>query len=473
MRGSGGAAYGAAEAAPRIISLSPHITELLFAAGAGDRIVGVDDASDYPAAVAGIPRVGEPASLDVEGLLKLKPTLVVLWDSGTPARRKAELRRLHLQLYVTDEHHLDDIGTTLLEFGRLAGTEAKAAAAALRYRTELAQLRQEYAARPRLRVFYQVWDRPLYTLSGRQVVSEVLSLCGGDNVFAGLPTLAPAVDKEAVLERDPDVILIAAVGARGCDRRSNGINFQPTRGAETSCVHRGPVAGGPHGAAHTARGARGVRLAGCRAGTGACRGPPVRGGEATVSNKRQCPMTFLGVSVYALVTISMGESTHGALERKTHPRFRGHRCPPSASPERISPERISPERNTSDPAVAVSPRRPTPKTSSEGGESVIAANLTIEGKIEGSGNVRMAGRFKGDVRIDGNFNIEPGAHLTGQVLAGIVVVGGELQGNIESAKRVDVQEGGIIVGDVKAGSIPWPPARACADMLNSAGRTRK
>src|SRR5579872_5199441 len=88
-----GAAYrtGAAEAAPRIISLSPHITELLFAAGAGDRIVGVDDASDYPAAVAGIPRVGEPAALDVEGLLKLKPTLVVLWDSGTPARRKAEL----------------------------------------------------------------------------------------------------------------------------------------------------------------------------------------------------------------------------------------------------------------------------------------------------------------------------------------------------------------------------------------------
>ena len=128
--------------------------------------------------------------------------------------------------------------------------------------------------------------------------------------------------------------------------------------------------------------------------------------------------------------------------------------PPSAPPpERNMQERSVPDRNTPDPAVAVSPRRPMPKTSSEGGESVIAANLTIEGKIEGSGNVRIAGRFKGDVRIDGNFNIEPGAHLTGQVLAGIVVVGGELQGNIESAKRVDVQEGGVIVGDVKAGSI--------------------
>jgi cytoskeletal protein CcmA (bactofilin family) len=124
---------------------------------------------------------------------------------------------------------------------------------------------------------------------------------------------------------------------------------------------------------------------------------------------------------------------------------------PSAPPP---PEKApQPERVVSDPALAVSPRRPTPKTAVEGGESVIAANLSIDGKIEGSGNVRMAGRFKGDVRIDGNFNIEPGAHVTGQVLAGIVVVGGELQGNIESAKRVDVQEGGVIVGDVKAGSI--------------------
>src|SRR5271156_444638 len=134
---------------------------------------------------------------------------------------------------------------------------------------------------------------------------------------------------------------------------------------------------------------------------------------------------------------------------KPTPATAGSVVPPSAPP----PERSLPERNTSDPALAVSPRRPTPKTSSAVGEYGIAANLTIEGKIEGSGNVRMAGRFKGDVRIDGNFSIESGAHLTGQVLAAVVVVGGELQGNIESAKRVDVQEGGVIVGDVKAGSI--------------------
>ena len=122
--------------------------------------------------------------------------------------------------------------------------------------------------------------------------------------------------------------------------------------------------------------------------------------------------------------------------------------PPAPAPIERSPV---PERSASEAALAAAPRRPAPR--GEGGESVIAANLTIEGKIEGSGNVRMAGRFKGDVRIDGNFNIDPGAHLTGQVLAAVVVVGGELQGNIESAKRVDVLEGGVIVGDVKAGSI--------------------
>jgi iron complex transport system substrate-binding protein len=227
----------AAEAAPRIISLSPHITELLFAAGAGERVVGVDDLSDYPPAVAGIARVGEPATLDVEALLKLKPTLVVLWDSGTPARRKEELERLNLKLYVTEQRRLDDIGTALLEFGNLAGTEQWAAAAAAHYRSELAQLRAQFAARPRLKVFFQVWDRPLYTLSGGHVVTEVLSLCGGDNVFADLTTLAPAIDKEAVLARDPDVILIGATGAEGARQTADWGAFGKLRAVRLHQVY--------------------------------------------------------------------------------------------------------------------------------------------------------------------------------------------------------------------------------------------
>jgi cytoskeletal protein CcmA (bactofilin family) len=140
---------------------------------------------------------------------------------------------------------------------------------------------------------------------------------------------------------------------------------------------------------------------------------------------------------------------------KPTPATAGPAAAPQPQPERTFTERTEPRASTNDPSPAVPQRRPAaaPAPRVEGGESVIAANLSIEGKIEGTGNVKIAGRFKGDVRIDGNFSIEPGAHLTGQVLAGIVVVGGELQGNIESAKRVDVLEGGVIVGDVKAGSI--------------------
>jgi len=134
-----------------------------------------------------------------------------------------------------------------------------------------------------------------------------------------------------------------------------------------------------------------------------------------------------------------------ALWKETQPGSAGTPVTP------VTPSAAPPDRHPADAATTSVLRRPAARA--EGGDSVIAANLNIEGKIEGSGNVRMAGRFKGDVRIDGNFNIEAGATLTGQVLAAVVVVGGELQGNIESAKRVDVLEGGVIVGDVKAGSI--------------------
>jgi iron complex transport system substrate-binding protein len=199
----------------RIVSLSPHITELLFAAGAGARIVGVDDASDYPPAARQIPRLGEVTALDVEGLLRQAPSLIILWETGTPPRVRAELERLHLRVLVTEQRKLDDIGQVLVEFGRLAGTVPTADDAARRYRAELAELRARYQGRARLTVFYQVWDRPLYTLSGEHVVSEMIALCGGDNIFAEVTPLAPIVDPEAVLARNPDVILIGANGPDG------------------------------------------------------------------------------------------------------------------------------------------------------------------------------------------------------------------------------------------------------------------
>jgi iron complex transport system substrate-binding protein len=220
----------------RIVSLSPHITELLFAAGAGGRIVGVDGASDYPPAARQILRLGEVTALDMEGLLRLAPSLVIVWETGTPPRVRAELERLHLQVLVTEQRKLDEIGQALIEFGRLAGTSPVADEAAGRYRADLALLRARYAGRARLKVFYQVWDRPLYTLSGEHVVSEMISLCGGGNIFADLTPLAPIVDREAVLARDPDVILIGAAGPDGVAQAADWNRFPNLRAVRNQHV---------------------------------------------------------------------------------------------------------------------------------------------------------------------------------------------------------------------------------------------
>lgn len=234
------AAAGAAEAAPepRIVSLSPNVTELLFAAGAGGRVVGVDDASDYPDAVAALPKLGEPAAVNIEQLLALKPSVVIVWDSGTPPRVRAELERLHLNVMAVEQRHLEDIGRSLLDFGTLAGTQAVAGPAAAAYGAALAALRERFGGRPPLSVFYQVWDRPLYTLSGAHVVSEALTLCGGVNVFAELSTLAPAVDREAVVARDPDVILIGATGADGIRQAAEWSRFPTLKAVRLHHVYQ-------------------------------------------------------------------------------------------------------------------------------------------------------------------------------------------------------------------------------------------
>lgn len=204
-----------AEPPRRIVSLSPHITELLFAVGAGDALVGVDAWSDYPPAARLIPRVGDVFALDVERLLSLKPDLVLYWESGTPRQQQEQLRMLNLPLMGTEQRHLTDIETALVDFGRLTGHARQGREAAAKFRATRLALIARYANRPRLRVFYQVWDRPLYTLTGEHVVNEALEICGGINVFAGLSGLAPAVDVEAVLARNPDVIIVAATGPEG------------------------------------------------------------------------------------------------------------------------------------------------------------------------------------------------------------------------------------------------------------------
>jgi iron complex transport system substrate-binding protein len=193
--------------ARRIISLTPHLTELLFAAGAGSHIVGTVEFSDYPPAARSIPRVGDSAQLDLERILALKPDLILVWRDGNAQRQLQQLVQLGIPVFYNEPRRLPDIAHAIEQFGRLAGTEAVALPAARAFLARLAELRRRYAGRAPVRVFYQVWDRPLMTINGESLISHVIRLCGGTNVFAGLRPLTPEISTEAVLAADPEAIV--------------------------------------------------------------------------------------------------------------------------------------------------------------------------------------------------------------------------------------------------------------------------
>ena len=196
-----------AEAPPRLLSLAPNITELAYAAGAGDHLVGTVEYSDYPAAARTLPRVGDAFRVDMERVLALHPDVVLAWESGTPRQIVERLQQLGLHVVAIDAHRVADVRTALLKIGTLAGTGQIATRAADEFDASMAKLRNYYAGRARVSVFIQVGDRPLYTVNGEHIMSEVVELCGGTNVFANLQQLAPVVSIEAVLAANPDVIL--------------------------------------------------------------------------------------------------------------------------------------------------------------------------------------------------------------------------------------------------------------------------
>jgi iron complex transport system substrate-binding protein len=198
--------------AHRIISLAPDATELLFAAGAGDDVVGVSDYSDYPPAAAKLPSVGSSSALDIERIVTLKPDLVIAWSSGNSASQLARLRALGIPVFESEPRQLAAIGSSLQRLGQLAGVPDKGSAAAQAFNARLALLTATYQQRPPVRVFYQIWQKPLMTLNGKHMVSSVIRLCGGENVFGQLPQLAPTVSTEAVLSANPEVIFSADGG---------------------------------------------------------------------------------------------------------------------------------------------------------------------------------------------------------------------------------------------------------------------
>lgn len=199
--------------AQRIVSLAPHVTENLFAAGAGAQIVAATEYSDYPEAAKKLPRVGGYSRLDLEAVVAQKPDLIIAWESGNAKASVAKLKALGIPLFITQPNSIEDVASNLERFGELSGHVAEARTAATRIRARLAVLRQTYSQRAPVRVFYQVWQKPLTTISSKQIISDVIRLCGGENVFADLAPISPQVSVEGVLAANPEAITVGGMGS--------------------------------------------------------------------------------------------------------------------------------------------------------------------------------------------------------------------------------------------------------------------
>lgn len=193
--------------AERIIALSPGATELLYAAGAGSKVIAAVTFSDFPEAAKALPRIGSYNRFDMEAIVAAQPDLIIAWKEGNPREQVAQLRDLGLPIYHGDQRDFQDIASTIKRLGILAGTEQEANAEANRFLKGIDHFRQKYEDTTPVRAFYQVWVNPLMTANKSHFIGHALTLCGGDNIFAELPRLTPRIGVEAVLAADPEVII--------------------------------------------------------------------------------------------------------------------------------------------------------------------------------------------------------------------------------------------------------------------------
>lgn len=201
-----GRAVVLAAPAQRVVSLGPHLTELVYAAGGGDAMVGAIRYSDFPAAAKALPVVGDAHAIDFERIVQLRPDLVLVWSSGLNERHKARLRSLGLTVYESEIRRAQGIPDTLRRLGALLGRTDAAEAAARRFETQWQALIERHRGRPPVRVFWQLWHEPLMTINREHLISEAMRACGGVNVFADLPLLTPTVSWEAAVATDPQLI---------------------------------------------------------------------------------------------------------------------------------------------------------------------------------------------------------------------------------------------------------------------------
>src|SRR5690554_1595963 len=199
------------EPAKRIATLSPGATELMFAAGAGEKVVAVVNHSDYPPAAQKIPLVGNHTRIDLEALLALEPDLVITWVTGSPPAQMEMLQELGLTTFAIEPRTFEQVSGVIERLSVLAGTEKEGYAEAQRFRAGIAAIAEKYRNVEPIPVFYQVWETPLMTISDDHLIGKVLQLCGGLNVFGDMPRLVPRISAEVVLAADPHVILTGSV----------------------------------------------------------------------------------------------------------------------------------------------------------------------------------------------------------------------------------------------------------------------
>ncbi|WP_324733034.1 cobalamin-binding protein [Pseudomonas paeninsulae] len=200
-------------AVERVVSLAPSLSEIVVELDATDLLVGVLDGGERPAALAHLPSVGRYGQLEMESLLKLQPDLILLWPDSISSAQRQQLERFGIPLLITEPRNLAHLAEQFAEIGTRLGRPEQGQALRQRFSLRLAELSARYRREPPLRVFYQIWDVPLYTIGGQQIISDALRVCGAENVFAELDLPAPQVSVEAVLQRDPEVIL-AGSGAQ-------------------------------------------------------------------------------------------------------------------------------------------------------------------------------------------------------------------------------------------------------------------
>jgi iron complex transport system substrate-binding protein len=215
-----------AQPAQRIISLAPHVTEILYSIGAGEKIVGTVNHSDYPEAAKRIPIIGGYNRVSIEAIVELQPDLIIGWHEGNPVQQIEALRALNIPVYATYPKKVTDIGKMITQFGRLTGNDESAKIIAQKLISEFLTLQTLYQNQPAIKVYYEIWRQPLLTASGQHFIGQIITLCGGQNIFQDLQALTPKISTESVLVANPQVMICSLNDDQFSEWKQNWQQYQ-------------------------------------------------------------------------------------------------------------------------------------------------------------------------------------------------------------------------------------------------------